>query len=78
MVEQIGRYKIKGQLGKGAMGVVYLAEDTLLNRQAAIKTVELVEDDAAQREFLRNRLLRDARAAAGLSHPNIVAVFDVF
>jgi serine/threonine-protein kinase len=78
MVEQIGRYTIKGQLGKGAMGVVYLAEDTLLNRQAAIKTVELVEDDAAQREFLRNRLLRDARAAAGLSHPNIVAVFDVF
>ena len=78
MVEQVGRYKIKGQLGKGAMGVVYLAEDTVLNRQAAIKTVELAEDDAAQREFLRNRLLRDARAAAGLSHPNIVAVFDVF
>jgi serine/threonine-protein kinase len=78
MVEQVGRYKIKGQLGKGAMGVVYLAEDTLLNRQAAIKTVELAEDDDAQREFLRNRLLRDARAAAGLSHPNIVAVFDVF
>jgi serine/threonine-protein kinase len=78
MVEQVGRYKIKGQLGKGAMGVVYLAEDTMLNRAAAIKTVELATDDAAQREFLRNRLLRDARAAAGLSHPNIVAVFDVF
>jgi serine/threonine protein kinase/Tfp pilus assembly protein PilF len=77
MDQQVGRYKIKGQLGKGAMGVVYLAEDSLLNRQAAIKTVDLAQDDPAQREFLRTRLIRDARAAAGLSHPNIVAVFDV-
>jgi serine/threonine-protein kinase len=65
-------------LGKGAMGVVYLAEDTLLNRRAAIKTVELAHDDPAERQFLLDRLMRDARAAAGLSHPNIVAVFDVF
>ena len=77
MVEQVGRYKIKGQLGRGAMGVVYLADDPLLNRQAAIKTVDLAADDAGQREFLRTRLLRDARAAAGLTHPNIVGVFDV-
>ncbi len=78
MDQQVGRYKIQGQLGKGAMGVVYLAEDTLLNRRAAIKTVELAHDDPAQRDFLLNRLMRDGRAAAGLSHPNIVAVFDVF
>ncbi len=77
MVEQVGRYKIKGQLGRGAMGVVYLADDPLLNRQAAIKTVDLSGGDAEQAEFLRTRLLRDARAAAGLSHPNIVGVFDV-
>lgn len=78
MEQQVGRYRIGRKLGKGAMGVVYLAEDTLLNRQAAIKTVEFAEDDSGQREFLRNRLLRDARAAASLSHPNIVAVYDVF
>ena len=77
MREQVGRYIIKGQLGKGAMGVVYLADDPLLNRQAAIKTVDLSVDDAAEREFLRGRLLRDARAAAGLTHPNIVSVYDV-
>jgi len=77
MVEQVGRYKIKGQLGRGAMGVVYLADDPLLNRQAAIKTVDLSGGDPGQAEFLRTRLLRDARAAAGLSHPNIVGVFDV-
>ncbi len=78
MEQQVGRYKIKGQLGKGAMGVVFLAEDTLLDRQAAIKTVDFAQDDSAQREFLRERLMRDARAAAGLSHPNIVGVYDVF
>jgi len=77
MVEQVGRYKIKGQLGRGAMGVVYLADDPLLNRQAAIKTVDLSGGDPGQVDFLRTRLLRDARAAAGLSHANIVAVFDV-
>jgi Tfp pilus assembly protein PilF len=59
------------------MGVVYLAEDPRLNRQVAIKTVELALDDPEQRDFLRTRLLRDAQAAAALSHPNIVSVYDV-
>jgi serine/threonine-protein kinase len=77
MQEQIGRYTVRNQLGRGAMGVVYLAEDTLLNRQVAIKTIDLGVEDPSEREFLRNRLLRDARAAAVLSHPNIVSVHDV-
>jgi serine/threonine protein kinase len=77
MVQQVGRYIVKSQIGKGAMGVVYLAEDPLLGRQAAIKTVDLSVEDPAERDFLRNRLLRDARAAAGLTHPNIVSVYDV-
>jgi serine/threonine-protein kinase len=59
------------------MGVVYLAEDPVLNRQVALKTVDLAIDDPAQRNFLRDRLLRDARAAAALSHPNVVGVYDV-
>lgn len=59
------------------MGVVYLAEDPLLNRQVAIKMVDLSVEDTSQRKFLRDRLLRDAKAAAMLSHPNIVNVYDV-
>ncbi len=77
MNEQVGRYRILGKLGKGAMGVVYLAEDPVLSRRVAIKTVELAEDDKRSHAFLRDRLVRDGRAAAGLSHPNIVSVYDV-
>ena len=77
MLPQIGRYKILSQLGKGAMGVVFLADDPLLNRQVAIKTIDLAIEDTTRREFLRSRLLRDARAAASLTHPNIVGIYDV-
>ncbi|HEY2017447.1 MAG TPA: protein kinase [Bryobacteraceae bacterium] len=77
MTQQVGRYQVVGNLGKGAMGVVYLAEDPLLNRKVAIKALDLSVDDTARRSFLHERLLRDARAAAGLAHPNIVSVYDV-
>jgi Flp pilus assembly protein TadD len=60
------------------MGVVYLASDPLLSRQVAVKTVDLSVEEPEEREFLRTRLLRDARAAAVLKHPNIVAIYDVF
>jgi serine/threonine-protein kinase len=60
------------------MGVVYLASDPLLNRQVAVKTVDLSVEEPQEREFLRSRLLRDARAAAVLKHPNIVGIYDVF
>ena len=59
------------------MGVVYLADDPLLGRKVAIKTVHFEITDATQREFLRTSLLRDARASAGLSHPNVVNVHDI-
>ena len=78
MSQTFGRYTVLGELGRGAMGVVYLASDPMLNRQVAVKTVDLGVDDPEEREFLRTRLLRDARAAAVLKHPNIVAVYDVF
>jgi len=77
MIQQVGRYKILEKLGKGAMGVVYLAEDPRLNRRVAIKTVELAADDEHNRAFLMERLVRDGRAAASLSHPHIVSVYDV-
>jgi serine/threonine protein kinase/Tfp pilus assembly protein PilF len=76
MQENLGRYKILSPLGKGAMGIVYLADDPMLNRQVAVKTIDLAVEDPARREFLRTRLIRDARAAASLTHPNIVSVFD--
>ena len=78
MSETFGRYTVINQLGRGAMGVVYLASDPMLNRQVAVKTVDLSVEEPEEREFLRTRLFRDARAAAVLKHPNIVAIYDVF
>ena len=77
MLQKVGRYSILRPLGSGAMGSVYLAEDPLLNREAAIKMVDLAIEEGSQREFLRERLLRDAKAAALLSHANIVGVYDI-
>ncbi len=67
------RYKIVRQLGAGAMGVVWEAEDTTLQRRVALKFVkpEGVEDRA-----LRKRLLREARALAQIRHPNVMALYD--
>lgn len=73
--ESVGRYRIISTLGRGSMGLVYLAEDPLLNRRVAIKMVDLAE--ASDKEESRERLLRDAKAVAILSHPNIVQVHDV-
>jgi serine/threonine-protein kinase len=77
MPQSVGRYQILRPLGKGAMGAVYLADDPVLNRQVAVKTIDLTVEDPGRREFLHGRLLRDARAAAALVHPNIVSVYDV-
>ncbi|MFO0634410.1 MAG: serine/threonine-protein kinase [Nannocystaceae bacterium] len=73
----IGRYVVTGTLGKGGMGVVYRALDPQLQRTVAIKLVkpQRARDPAAAEH--RARLLREARALAALSHPNVVPVFDV-
>ena len=70
----IGRYRILGTLGEGAMGVVYLAEDPLLKRGVAIKVVQ--GGGLTRRDALR-RFQREAEISARLNHPNIVTVFDV-
>src|SRR5439155_3170485 len=73
----IGRYEIDGEIGRGAMGVVYLARDPRLHRQVTVKTYSLptgISEDLA-RQF-HERFLREARAAASLSHPGIVTVYD--
>jgi len=74
---RIGRYEVERILGKGAMGVVFLARDPHLGRQVALKTYALPEgiSDEVVREF-EERLIREAHAAAALSHPNIVTVHD--
>ncbi len=69
--ECIGPYRIIGELGRGGMGVVYIAEDERLRRRVALKT--LGADSAVERD----RLWREARAAAGMNHPGICQVFDV-
>lgn len=75
--ETIGRYRIERLLGQGAMGSVYLGVDPSLDRQVAIKTVKDLDlEESAKRRFLE-RFRNEARAAARLSHPSIVQVFDV-
>jgi serine/threonine protein kinase len=74
MPEKIGQYTVVSQIGRGGMGVVYKARDESLNRFVAIKVLnEQLTEDAT---FLQ-RFVREAQAAAGLSHPNIVQIFFI-
>jgi predicted Ser/Thr protein kinase/tetratricopeptide (TPR) repeat protein len=72
-LDHIGKYRVVGTIGKGAMGEVYKAQDALLNRYVAIKTI--APAFAADPEF-RRRFQREAQSVAQLNHPNIVTVFD--
>ncbi|GAB3460303.1 serine/threonine-protein kinase [Actinophytocola sediminis] len=72
-----GRYRLVEPLGRGGMGVVWRAHDELLHRVVAVKEVHLRFGLAEQAEYAAARSLREARAAAGLRHPGIVAVHDV-
>jgi serine/threonine protein kinase len=73
---QIGRYRILGELGRGAMGVVYRAEDPMLNRPVAIKTIIMSDDAEARREY-ELRFYQEAKAAGGLNHPNLITIHDI-
>ena len=74
-IGHIGRYALKFRIGEGGLGTVYAAHDPLLSRLIAIKTLN-VEVAAEQRASFNALFLNEARAAAGLSHPHIVTVFD--
>ena len=77
-MDRIGRYQVNQELGRGAMGVVYLATDPTIGRKVAIKTIKLREiDDPAERAKQRERLFREARSAGMLSHPHIVTIYDM-
>jgi serine/threonine-protein kinase len=74
--QKLGRFEIVGELGKGAMGIVYKATDPLLNRAVAIKTINLSADQDEMADF-EARFQLEAKAAGGLNHPNIVTVYDI-
>jgi len=72
-----GRYEILGELGRGAMGVVYRATDPVIGRAVAVKTIRLSEEGTGlSRQELLARFQIEARAAGLLTHPNIVVVYD--
>ncbi len=76
MISNLGRYEIIGELGQGAMGVVYKARDPLIDRVVAIKTINLSQA-LEEREEYEARFYQEARAAGRLSHHNIVTIYDV-
>lgn len=76
MISQLGRYEIVSELGQGAMGVVYKARDPLIDREVAIKTINL-SLALDEREEYEARFYQEAKAAGRLSHPNIVTIYDV-
>jgi serine/threonine protein kinase len=70
---ELAGYRIEYLIGRGGMGVVYLAEQLTLNRQVALKVLpaELAED-----EGFRGRFIRESKLAASLDHPNVIEVYD--
>ena len=74
--QEVGSYRLGNLIGRGGMGVVYLAEDDSLQRQVAVKTL-LLPDDPQDRKHLEARFRQEAKAAGGLNHPNIITIHDI-
>jgi serine/threonine-protein kinase len=73
----LGRYQVEKELGKGAMGVVYLGKDPKIGRVVAIKTMALSQEfDADELKDVKERFFREAETAGRLTHPNIVTIYD--
>ncbi|OGR90845.1 MAG: hypothetical protein A3J74_09395 [Elusimicrobia bacterium RIFCSPHIGHO2_02_FULL_57_9] len=73
----LGRYELEKELGRGAMGIVYLGKDPKINRQVAIKTMALEDGgDGGSIKEIKERFFREAESAGTLNHPNIVRIFD--
>src|SRR5512134_274648 len=75
-ITKLGKYQIRRELGKGAMGVVYEGHDPMIDRVVALKTIraENLQGEDAQEQLARFR--REAQAAGRLTHPNIVGIYD--
>jgi hypothetical protein len=74
---ELGRYTIEKELGRGAMGVVYLGKDPKINRKVAIKTLDYSQFSRSALKTVKARFFREAEAAGRLSHSNIVTVYDI-
>jgi len=73
----LGRYQVERELGKGAMGVVYLGKDPKIGRVVAIKTMALSQEfEADELDDVKQRFFREAETAGRLNHPNIVTIYD--
>jgi serine/threonine-protein kinase len=72
----LGRYEVIGELGRGAMGVVYKGQDPKIRREVAIKTVDLSDLDDQNVDAIKQRFFREAESAGLLTHPNIVTIYD--
>jgi serine/threonine-protein kinase len=74
---RLGRYVLTREIGKGAMGVVYLARDPMINREVALKAIPLAaEFEGSELEEARTKFFREAEMAGRLSHPHIVTIYD--
>jgi serine/threonine-protein kinase len=75
---KLGRYNIIREIGRGAMGVVYKADDPVIEREVAIKAIQLsFAVTGEEKQLYLNRFYREAKAAGKLNHPNIVTIYDV-
>ena len=73
----LGRYEVEKELGKGAMGIVYLGKDPKISRVVAIKTLALAQEfEEDELEEVKQRFFREAETAGRLNHPNIVTIYD--
>jgi len=73
----LGRYEVEKELGKGAMGIVYLGKDPKISRVVAIKTMALAQEfDEDEIDEVKQRFFREAETAGRLNHPNIVTIYD--
>ena len=76
--QRLGRYQLEREIGRGAMGVVYLGRDTAINRAVAIKAIPLASEfSESELTEARSRFFREAETAGRLNHPNIVTIYDV-
>ncbi|HEY6373421.1 MAG TPA: serine/threonine-protein kinase [Candidatus Sulfotelmatobacter sp.] len=76
-IKRFGRYEVVAELGRGAMGVVYKAQDPQIGRTVAVKTVSLSGQEPDEEKEFRLRFMHEAHAAGRLHHPGIVGIFDV-
>ncbi len=77
-IQRLGRYQLEREIGRGAMGIVYLGRDTAINRLVAIKAIPLASEFSdAELVEARSRFFREAETAGRLNHPNIVTIYDV-